>query len=151
MENFAADELYVLRDDGTVELSSAPDASPRSPAWLPHARAAIEGQDRSRVVVDELGVSLQAWRLAEVGGERDDGGKILVLVRRRPPWMRQGSLTKRQREISEYAAGGATVGEIARHLEISLHTVRSHLKAVYRQLGVCNRVELARALGLLPA
>ena len=31
-------------------------------------------------------------------------------------------------------------------LDISEHTVRTHLKRVYRHLGVANRVELARAL-----
>jgi LuxR family maltose regulon positive regulatory protein len=43
---------------------------------------------------------------------------------------------------------------IARHLVVSLHTVRTHTKNVYAKLGVNNRraaVRRARELGLLPA
>ncbi|MCA9579228.1 MAG: helix-turn-helix transcriptional regulator [Polyangiales bacterium] len=60
-------------------------------------------------------------------------------------------MTPRQAEVSEYAASGATVHEIASHLGISAETVRSHLKTVYRNFGVANRLELARVIGHLPA
>jgi LuxR family maltose regulon positive regulatory protein len=42
--------------------------------------------------------------------------------------------------------------EIARHLFLSVHTVRAHQKHVYQKLGVHSRteaVERARVLGLL--
>jgi DNA-binding CsgD family transcriptional regulator len=55
-------------------------------------------------------------------------------------------LSPRQYEIAEYAAAGATASEIARLLEISVHTVRQHLKEAYRRLQVGNRIELGRAL-----
>ena len=74
---------------------------------------------------------------------------MLVLVRRPPAWLASGCLTERQREVSEYAAAGATVPEIATTLALSRNTVRTHLKAAYRELGVSNRVELARAVALL--
>ncbi len=55
-------------------------------------------------------------------------------------------LSPRQYEIAEYAAAGATASEISRLLEISVHTVRQHLKEAYRRLQVGNRVELSHAL-----
>lgn len=55
-------------------------------------------------------------------------------------------LSPRQYEIAEYAAAGATASEISRILEISVHTVRQHLKEAYRRLQVGNRVELSHAL-----
>ncbi|MFU8805116.1 MAG: response regulator transcription factor [Bradymonadaceae bacterium] len=55
-------------------------------------------------------------------------------------------LTERQREIAEYAAAGATNAEIGRSLEISPHTVKTHMKSIYERLGVCTRQELAEAL-----
>ncbi len=148
MENFAAEELYVLQADGSVDVSTWSGARP-TPPWVDRVLAALEGEERCQLTLEDEGLSLQAWRLVAPGEAPSADGKILVLVRRRPAWMQGCTLTARQREISEYAAGGATVNEIASHLEISLHTVRSHLKAVYRALGVCNRVELARALTLM--
>ncbi len=55
-------------------------------------------------------------------------------------------LTPRQREVAELAGAGATVPDIARILGRSTETVRSHLKAIYRELHVSNRVELAELL-----
>lgn len=59
-------------------------------------------------------------------------------------------LSRAQRDNREFAAVGATVDEITRHQGKSLETVRSHLKAAYRALGVANRVELATALAEAP-
>jgi DNA-binding CsgD family transcriptional regulator len=55
-------------------------------------------------------------------------------------------LTGRQREIAEYAAHGATAKEIAATLEISPHTVKTHIKNIYERLQISSRVELAQAI-----
>jgi DNA-binding NarL/FixJ family response regulator len=52
------------------------------------------------------------------------------------------TLTPREREIVAALAGGQRVGMIASRLGVSEHTVRNHLKAVYRKLGVHSQVEL---------
>lgn len=73
----------------------------------------------------------------------------VVSWRRHLPWLSDARLTPRQLEVCELAATGATAEEVARHLGISPHTVRQHLKMAYQELGVANRVELAQALGVL--
>lgn len=60
------------------------------------------------------------------------------------------SLSGAQREVAQLAAAGATVSEIARALQRSVGTVRTHLAEVYRRLGVSNRIELTRALDDFP-
>ena len=55
-------------------------------------------------------------------------------------------LSPRQQEIALLAAEGATAIEIAQVLTISAHTVRQHLKEIYRRLEVGNRAELANSL-----
>ncbi|GAB3614733.1 LuxR C-terminal-related transcriptional regulator [Humibacter ginsengisoli] len=48
-------------------------------------------------------------------------------------------LTRREREVLEALAGNATIPELARTLHVSPNTVKSHLRALYRKLGVHNR------------
>lgn len=62
-------------------------------------------------------------------------------------------LSVREHEVVRYLASRLTNAEIAAELHISLNTVRTHVAAVYRKLGVSSRreaVETARAFGLLP-
>ena len=55
-----------------------------------------------------------------------------------------GSLTPRELQVAELAAGGLRDAEIAGQLFLSPYTVKQYLKAVYSKLGVRSRVELAR-------
>ncbi len=53
-------------------------------------------------------------------------------------------LTRRDRDVLELLAGGATNREIARRLHLSPHTVKDYTSALYRKLDVRNRAEAAR-------
>lgn len=60
-------------------------------------------------------------------------------------------LSPREREVLGEIATGATNNEIAARLYLSPHTVKDHVSAVYRKLGVRNRaqaVQRGRHLGL---
>ena len=66
-------------------------------------------------------------------------------------------LSEREMMIAERYAGGKTYKQIASELNIAPSTVRNHLAAVYRKLGVQNKPELIRELsarrsdiGILP-
>jgi DNA-binding NarL/FixJ family response regulator len=50
-------------------------------------------------------------------------------------------LTKRERQILKLIKDGATNFDIAAALEVSEHTVKSHLYNVYKKIGVRNRLE----------
>ncbi|MBS1895220.1 MAG: hypothetical protein JST59_28295 [Actinobacteria bacterium] len=60
-------------------------------------------------------------------------------------------LTPREREIAALVAEDMSDAEIAAAIQISPHTVRQHLKGVYRKLGVRTRVGLTRRLLAGPA
>ncbi|MEV6598239.1 LuxR C-terminal-related transcriptional regulator [Actinoplanes sp. NPDC051346] len=62
----------------------------------------------------------------------------------------QPTLTVRERQVAELAAGGVRSREIADRLFLSPRTVENHLQRVYTKLGVSGRNELAPALRLLP-
>jgi DNA-binding NarL/FixJ family response regulator len=56
------------------------------------------------------------------------------------------SLSAREREVLELAAGGMHNSEIAERLMISSNTVKFHLRRIYSRLGVSNRVQAACVL-----
>ena len=53
------------------------------------------------------------------------------------------TLTQRQREVFGLLAQGKSNPEIARELGVSAHTVRIHISAILRALGVSNRTQAA--------
>ncbi|MER5971963.1 LuxR C-terminal-related transcriptional regulator [Streptomyces sp. NPDC002055] len=62
------------------------------------------------------------------------------------------SLTDREREVLAQAAGMLSTEEIAAELCLSVNTVKTHLKSIYRKLSASRRSEAvrrARSLGLL--
>lgn len=62
---------------------------------------------------------------------------------RRAPQLRQNEikLTKRERQILRLIKDGATNQDISTALQVSEHTVKSHLYNVYKKIGVRNRLE----------
>lgn len=61
-------------------------------------------------------------------------------------------LTKREQEVLELVAKGFTYAEIADTLSMSIHTVTSHIKHIYKKLSVNSRGEAvfeAMQLGLI--
>jgi DNA-binding NarL/FixJ family response regulator len=57
-----------------------------------------------------------------------------------------GRLSSREREVLEMLAAGRRVVDIAKTLFISNHTVRNHLKAIFRKLHVHSQSEIVRRM-----
>jgi DNA-binding NarL/FixJ family response regulator len=57
-----------------------------------------------------------------------------------------GDLSARQREILEMVVEGLSNAEIAGRLYLSESTIKQHLRAVYKLLGVSNRTEAAKTM-----
>jgi len=56
----------------------------------------------------------------------------------------QGDLTRREQEVLDLVATGASDKEIAAQLIISIHTVKSHVRNILSKLQVSSRLEAAR-------
>jgi LuxR family maltose regulon positive regulatory protein len=116
----------------------------------------------ARSLLDDLGGS----RFGLLVGECDDAvlgmldraardaldRSTMTAVRRRIARLAEGALTDREMAVLEYLPTRLTVQSIADELYLSVNTVKSHLKRIYRKLDASSRDEaVARAvvLGLL--
>jgi DNA-binding CsgD family transcriptional regulator len=135
--------MQLLDDRGCVEWTHG--AARRLPAEVvAQLREGLRHAARSTAVLDDRHI-VDAWML-ESANDGTEGTRMLVCLRAQPEWMETAALTARQLEIAELASDGATIREVAVHLGLSCHTVRTHLRNVYRLLGVGNRLELAHSL-----
>ncbi len=55
------------------------------------------------------------------------------------------ALTPREREVLELLASGHTAGSAAAQLGVSEHTIKTHVKNLYRKLDVSSRADMVRA------
>ena len=76
---------------------------------------------------------------------------MLVALRKRRPNLRVVGGSPRERDVLRQFAEFPRVKEVSARLRISPHTVRSHLKSLYRKLGVSSQLELLRLLTGEPA
>jgi ATP/maltotriose-dependent transcriptional regulator MalT len=69
------------------------------------------------------------------------------------PNSRAESLTPREEAVLWFLAGTLSLREIGQEMYVSLNTVKSHTRAIYRKLGVSNRhdaIRRGRELAILP-
>lgn len=78
-----------------------------------------------------------------LGRARRSSAKMAAVLPRAPPRASaQGpSLTTRQREILTLLAQGHSYEDIARTIDVSVNTVRTHVRAIYERLGASTRIE----------
>jgi LuxR family maltose regulon positive regulatory protein len=84
---------------------------------------------------------------------------VLDAAHRRPAdlrWSRPrpgaDTLSERELDVLRYLASRLSYPDVARELYISVNTLKSHVKSIYRKLGAANRgeaIEVARRDGIL--
>jgi DNA-binding CsgD family transcriptional regulator/tetratricopeptide (TPR) repeat protein len=118
------------------------------------ALAALPGDDRAArealVTLHKLGARAAAKAFAR---ERAARGARRARGPRRSTLANAAGLTRREQEVLEGLATGASNAAIAAKLYVSQRTIGHHVSAILRKLDAPNRmvaVELARAGGLLP-
>ena len=111
---------------------------------LPLARAALRhgarGFIHAGMELDQIARALEVAHRGEIVAPR----KLLehLLVNDDP--MDLDALTVRQREILQLVAQGLSNAQIAKSLFLSESTVKQHLRAAYKSLGVKDRKEAAK-------
>lgn len=87
--------------------------------------------------------------LSELGGDPSAQTLELTPSTETPPTNTDGMLAElspRERQIVDTLMAGQDVGDVAHAFHISEHTVRNHIKSIYRKLGVHSRAELIRRI-----
>jgi DNA-binding NarL/FixJ family response regulator len=84
-------------------------------------------------------VLINALRVIIAGGTYMPTGVLAALRAEAAP--AHGELTLRQRRVLELLSTGLSNKRIARELEISEITVKAHVSAIFRKLGVTNRTQ----------
>jgi DNA-binding NarL/FixJ family response regulator len=81
-----------------------------------------------------------ALRVIIAGGTYMPTG-VLAALRDADAAPPHGELTLRQRRVLELLSTGLSNKRIARELDISEITVKAHVSAIFRKLGVANRMQ----------
>jgi len=139
-----APEYVLLDSQGRVSRCSE-IAEP----WLSRARrevlrAMVRSADKSRFdagVVDDVQV-----RLVRLSGGAHAEYLAVLNLREEKPYTTLPQLSSAQQRVAELAAEGAHVNQIAKALDISVNTVKFHLKKVYSLWNLRSRLDLKWAL-----
>ncbi len=116
---------------------------------------ALAHTDRDRAV-ERLNLAFDIYGAHESTSDARRTARSLqrLGVRRRVvrPRSRSGwdSLTATELRVMELVADGATNPEVARRLNVSRHTVNTHLRNVFGKLGIHSRSELTRLMRGIP-
>jgi len=110
---------------------------------LPLARDSLQagasGFVHAEMMPDQLVRALAAAVKGELVAPRELLGYVLI----EDVPANLGSLSARQREILGHVVEGLSNAEIGRRLYLSESTIKQHLRAAYKLLGVSNRTEAA--------
>ncbi len=130
---FPAGHLYI-------EARPGREAPPDIRAILPATLSPRRIIDAARLVADGLVILSDRDPDEGVAGEAD------MPAGRGAP-IHDDKLTPREREVLQLLAAGASNKEIARGLDISVHTVKFHIASLLAKLGATSRLE-AVGIGL---
>ncbi|TMK22400.1 MAG: response regulator transcription factor [Actinobacteria bacterium] len=81
---------------------------------------------------EDVFAALAAAPGAVAGGSADAGEGMSLLQK----------LTTRERRVLRMLAEGRSMKDIARHLDVSEHTIRTHMQNLYAKLGCHSRVDI---------
>jgi DNA-binding CsgD family transcriptional regulator len=85
--------------------------------------------------------------LKVLAGEAEPPAAAPVEQAARAPALDLSTLSNREREVVEGLRSGKRLSRLAEEFGISAHTIRNHLKHLFRKLGVHSQVELLARLG----
>lgn len=166
--------IDTLRNDATqrsISAESYPEAAADDPSSEENILYLDDAADRRDVVAEERldkAINLTATALIEVSAAGVTPRVVRIYIdalqelralraaktaRPEPVAPTRAALpplTPRQRAVADLIVKGATTGEIANALDLAPGTVKIHLAAIYRLLGVGSRADAVARLTASP-
>ena len=143
----AARIVAAFPGTGVVILAGHPDSASLAAALEAGCRGYLAKKSRFDALVSTIH-RVVAGEVAIPAGMLQDLARHLDPRRARPA----EELTAREREVLVLLAGGRSTDDIATSLELSAHTVRTHVRSILHKLNAHSRlqaVSTARALELI--
>jgi DNA-binding CsgD family transcriptional regulator len=149
----ALSERIMIANLSAAELLLPAD---RDHLWVQAQAALADGSRRTCGIALTCGLSAIARYRPVVAQDALVGALVQLSVPPRvsprslfpdPEVSAWASLTDAERAVAEVVARGLTNREAGRCVYSSPHTVDSHLRQIFRKLGINSRVELARMVG----
>ncbi|MCI0540815.1 MAG: response regulator transcription factor [Verrucomicrobiales bacterium] len=104
-------------------------------------KAGASGFLKIRMDSRQLAEAIDEVRAGDVPISKEAARHLVRHFRPNHPMARRESLSSREEEIFDCLVQGYAAREIATKFALSYETVRSHLKHIYRKLGVRSRTE----------
>jgi ATP/maltotriose-dependent transcriptional regulator MalT len=149
-------EAQTELERGLSSRMSLPGMSPWPTliALLALARVRFERGDRggARDVLSEARTMLQRYPDAGIFPELLEREEQKLRARKPRQGQLDGELTERELDVLRLLVGELSTSQIAQNLYVSPSTVRTHVKSIYRKLGVSSRKDAvleARVKGLV--
>src|SRR5262245_19289678 len=105
----------------------------------------VERSDNEVVVItadgERVTVDISAVPIREGGRVVAMFGQVVDVAADRPPPTAHPHLTPRQTEVLRLLEHGRSTGQIAEELQLSVETVRNHIRHILQALGVHSRLE----------
>jgi DNA-binding NarL/FixJ family response regulator len=136
MERNALNDIAALAERVAVVVLTASESMDDAVAAL---RAGAQAVVSKRFAIETLNEALEAVRRGSVWMPPEVQTHLASSLRRGV----DAKLSPREREIVRYVALGLRNAEVAQRLFISPETVKTHLNAVFRKLGVRDRIQLS--------
>jgi DNA-binding NarL/FixJ family response regulator len=140
VEGFSARGYVLLAARARVTYAEAIQRSDRG--------AAAEALRAAAVAFDECGATMRHQQARSQLRQLGSDGRCTAPNQPGPV-----TLTRRERQVAELAAGGYTAPQIAARLHIGVRTVETHLARSYPKLGITGKQQLvhhAAELGFTP-
>jgi DNA-binding NarL/FixJ family response regulator len=125
-----------MPDAGAPALILVPDAAAAAAALAGGARGVLPRNAAPR----RMHAALHAVAESELVID-ESFAHILLHHRERPNVAMIAPLTRREREVLQYLAGGMTNKEIASRIGVTDHTVKFHVNGILGKLGAVTRTE----------